>query len=372
MATALTPTTATVAANERTPRVADPNARSVVAYTGLFSYFNPSQDIVTNIKDSITEGVWTPSIGGVLTAHYTSSIQSASSGMQYLDIYQEAATSTTAEVQYSIAYGSYYGSGSALYGNSIYSPTKITYAQYSNILLPFTSDKFVLANGTVCDEIAIINFKRERLKEQLDPGGWELHLSGSNVNQLSLIDDFSINPAGTPSDGGIVYNIVSGSNTNSTPVYNPSAPVYYGLAYPEHGIIVLNASGSSSVNDIINVPWSFAPSTTTSINQNNNFTTYRAINSSSYFAARNKQTINSTYYFVRVLNNAFNYSNNPTFTTGSLGDVRFPTMIKDPKVYITTVGLYNDNNELLAIAKVSQPILKAFNKEVTLRIRLDF
>ena len=331
-------------------------------YTGLFSSFNPTQDIVTNVVDNITEQVWSSGVtAGLLTSSYISTAQSNSSGIYYLDIYQsDPATVSNAEVQYSIAYGNYYGSGSAQVSSSYY-PTQTTYYQYRNVLLPASSDKFVTADGTVMNSITIVNFKRERLKEELNPGGWELRLKGITGTNLSLIDDYSTKPLGTETDGGLVYNIVSGSITNG--VYGGTNPIYYGLSYPQSGILVLD---SAHVSQSANIPYSSGSAV------NNNIVTFNAIHSASYFSARNYQTINSTYYFVRVLNNMFNYSNNPSFTTGSLGDLRYADMISDPKVYITTVGLYNDNNELLAVAKVSQPLQKAFNQEATLRIRLDF
>ena len=68
----------------------------------------------------------------------------------------------------------------------------------------------------------------------------------------------------------------------------------------------------------------------------------------------------------------YNFSNNPTFTSGSQGTFTHPTFFKDPKVYITTVGLYNDNNELLAVAKLSKPLLKTYNREALIRIKLEY
>ena len=44
----------------------------------------------------------------------------------------------------------------------------------------------------------------------------------------------------------------------------------------------------------------------------------------------------------------------------------------DPKTYITTVGLYNNNSELLAVAKLRQPILKSTSREALIKVKLDF
>ena len=88
--------------------------------------------------------------------------------------------------------------------------------------------------------------------------------------------------------------------------------------------------------------------------------------------ARSSEQVKSTYYFVRVKNAEYNYSNNPSFVTGSLGELFFNTMIQDPQVYVTTVGLYNNRRELLATAKLSQPLLKNYTREALIKVKLDF
>ena len=90
------------------------------------------------------------------------------------------------------------------------------------------------------------------------------------------------------------------------------------------------------------------------------------------FQARSAEVISSTHYFLRLSNKEFNYSNNPSFATGSNGQLSLPDFENDPRVYVTTVGLYNDSNELLAVAKLSRPLEKSFSKEALLRVRLDF
>jgi hypothetical protein len=90
------------------------------------------------------------------------------------------------------------------------------------------------------------------------------------------------------------------------------------------------------------------------------------------FIGRNEEEVASTHFFVRVKNQQFNFSNNPTFVTGTLGDLYWQTMIKNPTVFITTVGLYNDGNELLATGKLSQPLKKTFTREALIRVKLDY
>ena len=68
----------------------------------------------------------------------------------------------------------------------------------------------------------------------------------------------------------------------------------------------------------------------------------------------------------------FNASNNPSFVVGDLGELKYASFVNDPQVYITTVGLYNVNRELLAVAKLSQPLLKNKTKELLIKVKLDF
>jgi hypothetical protein len=90
------------------------------------------------------------------------------------------------------------------------------------------------------------------------------------------------------------------------------------------------------------------------------------------FFLNSQETISSDYIFVRARNAEFNYSENPSFISGSTGEILFSSFINNPQTYPTTVGLYNDTNELLAVAKLSRPLLKDFTKEVLVRVKLDF
>ena len=89
------------------------------------------------------------------------------------------------------------------------------------------------------------------------------------------------------------------------------------------------------------------------------------------FTIQSEETVTSNYVFVRVRNSEFNYSTNPSYITGS-GELRHDVMINTPQAYITTVGMYNDNNDLVAVAKLSKPLLKDFTKEALIRIKLDY
>ena len=93
-----------------------------------------------------------------------------------------------------------------------------------------------------------------------------------------------------------------------------------------------------------------------------------------YFQAKRQEEVTSRHYFVRATANEFNATTNETFYTESVSGIKkvIPGLRTDPKTYITTVGMYNDNNELLAVAKLSQPILKSKSREALIKVKLDF
>ncbi len=85
-----------------------------------------------------------------------------------------------------------------------------------------------------------------------------------------------------------------------------------------------------------------------------------------------EEVLTSNFVFVRARNAEFNYSQNPTFIDQNTGGVRFTDFITAPQTFITTIGLYNDNGDLLAVAKLSKPLKKDFTKEALIRVKLDF
>jgi hypothetical protein len=99
---------------------------------------------------------------------------------------------------------------------------------------------------------------------------------------------------------------------------------------------------------------------------------YKSISGSGAFTLNSEETISSDYIFVRARNSEFNYSENPSFISGSTGEVIYSYFINNPQVYPTSIGLYNDSNELLAVAKLSRPLRKDFTKEALIRVKLDF
>ena len=330
--------------------------------TSAFTTFDPADKITTD-NVIITETLWSPEIGGVLSTFYTSSVQVASTGDYYYDVYQTDPVDDIAAVQFSIAYGNLQGSGSyekfTNMGVSGYTPSKAIYSQYANILLPANTN-FSLYNGNATTSFIAISFERERVKEILDPGNWELTLDNGAGTITTLIDDNFGTEEASITDN---YNIVSGSFTNG--IY--SSVVYYGKVYPKFGIMILDAAILLSAAGV-NITVSEHSTSAT----NNNYIMFAAIKAGASFEARNKQTLSSQYYFVRVKNNAYNNSTNPTYYSGSYGYLRFPDFVSNPVSYITTVGLYDNYNRLLSVAKLSQPIKKTKTTESLIRVCLNF
>jgi hypothetical protein len=120
----------------------------------------------------------------------------------------------------------------------------------------------------------------------------------------------------------------------------------------------------------------FTTNTASNSEGNNHFGLYHSISGSGVqsaeFLARNSEKITSTHYFVRIKNAEYNFSNNPSYVTGSVGELSQTSFVGDPKTYITTIGLYNDSQELLAVAKLSKPLLKSFQREALVKVKLDF
>jgi hypothetical protein len=345
---------------------------------GIYKKFG-SIDKVTNRTEVVTSGIWSGDAGS-LTTFYTSSAQSASvSGKYYLDVYNEIPTSDSAEVQFSIAYGHISGGGVPTLSQTDTSKleTKAIYSQFRNLLLDGADTYFSVYGGTVAgahdlQHFYALNINRARYKERLDPGNIQIDLSGSR-GRITLIDDSG--QLETVGASGRVFNMVSGAlnigtaNEGTINSYTASNGLGWGLFYPDAGIILLNPSAISSSVGVTFTSQSVAATYGNVSNMRNIFT---AISGGADFQVRRTENVSTSHYFIRANNREFNFSNNPTFVTGSTGQFVQSTFERDPKVYITSVGMYDDANELLAVAKTSKPIEKSFDKEVAIKVKLDF
>lgn len=341
-----------------------------------FSRLDP-QDFVVS-ADAITATLWS---GGMptLSTFFTSSVQEAgSSGDFYLNVFQTASTLDTAEIQFAIAYGNAAGSGSALYNPAVagLSPTSTIYGQYQNLVLGDENTDFVFGPFT-SSEFWAISFERTRYKESLLPGSLTLKLSGS-LGVISLTDNSNYVTSQTFTEAGRVFQLISGSagvkvTTNATTADGFSLNSgSYGWLLPDIGTILLNPSALSG--SLASGGIGLVVSRSSNADGDNNGRLFRAISGSTArtFTINSQETITSDYIFVRARSAEYNYSENPSFISGSTGEVIYPMFINNPQTYVTTIGLYNDTNELLAVAKLSRPLPKDFTKEALVRVKLDF
>ena len=344
-----------------------------------FKRLDPEDFVVS--ADSITSPAWTNNVT-TLTALYTSSVQEASSnGNYYLNVYQTASTNASAEIQFNIAYGNSTGLGSLLYNTGIanLSPTRTVYGQFRNLIYGDENASFIFGGVTQTD-FYVITLDRTRFKQTLLPGSMNLRLYDSSGNTIRLTDNSNDTSVITYLDCGRVFQIVSGSSgyaitTNNAPdavANGMTISGSYGLMLPDIGTIVLNARALDL--DFTNGGVSLNTATGSNSDDNNPARLFARLSYSnaSSFAINSQETVTSDFAFVRARNGEFNYSENPSFISGSTGTIVYDAFIQNPQTYITTIGLYNDNNELLAVAKLSKPLKKDFSKEALVHVKLDF
>ena len=329
-----------------------------------------------------------------MTTFFTSSINAgmngnnftstSSSGQFFLEVFQQVPVATSS-VEFTIGYGHRHGSGATDFSQGVggegFSATRTIYSQYRQLVFGDESQNFTF-NGTTPDDIYVINFERARIKQGLKPGSLNIKLAsgstdaGHPFNVLHLTDD-SVTTTGsaTLTNLGRQFNLVSGSSgVMSGSTLAQTTQGSFGFVYPDAGIIILNPNAlgnqlGGTASDLTNLT-SNVTSDSDAINTRKLLKALKHQSASS-FVVDNEEKVSSQFYFTRVTNQEFNYSTNPSFTSND-GTLKFNSMANNPKVFITTVGLYNDTNELLATAKLSQPLSKDFTKEALIRIKLDY
>lgn len=330
-----------------------------------------NEDVIVS-ADSISSTVWSTDTYELSTYATSSTQEAATSGDYYLNVYQTGSDLSNSAVQFSIAYAHRDGLGSTPYNSEVAgkSPTSTIYGQYRTLVLG-DEEQDILFGGVASQKgFYAISIDRARYKEKLLPGTFNLKLN-DGVTDLFLTDNSGQVSTVTYNDAGRVYDIITGSNgvaydggTGYSDAGNYVAS--FGKFLPDIGVVILNGQALDNHLGVLNFETGSGDD-----NGDNNAKMYAAINRGSSFKLNSEETISSNYVFVRVRNGEFNYSNNPSNITGS-GELRHNAMVNNPQAYITSVGLYNDNNDLLGVAKLSKPLLKDFTKEALIRIKLDY
>ena len=381
-----------------------------------------SNNDVISTKTLLHEAI--PLTGSIVSGTYSDlNIKNFAHG-QFQSVYDYPYLSSSANHVFDITAG--YSAHSALSGasNRVAQRKKINiYNQMAQVLMGFDhtgsvqmfdEDGDLLAGGTKIDSAYFLNFSRLLVKDEIKKGSFSLELMvGPKAPQRSAPDhhtqiikladtnaqnDFRVNsPAG---EYGILYATVSanGSDTSNILV-QPNGTQKAGLIFYQAGIVVLTSSvllrketgpeqnlrGSGILHETgISSPVTASIFGHKGYNSSTPETAHQLLTGSNISAScdalrsrifnlsfNNTTELNSTVYFCRANHNEFNYSSNPTYLSASKLRVKQQST-DSPVSFVTTVGLYSADNELMAVAKLSEPLRKDPTNEMTLRVRLDY
>lgn len=365
-------------------------------------------------------GIWldyTGSMCGNLTTFFTCS---QDTGSYKKSVFSAQCFTCSSTPQFDIAYGHDGGSGSRdLGGYDWLTPSNAVYGQYRGLCLDPGQKRFRLGNREIFHFYAL-KVKQDRMGDRFDEGNFELNLAqlsgslflagngnrnahtGSNVKLsgtgqvLRLVDDSRLDYRTLTSNAystfyrdvsgsktfqdttaGRSYFVVSGSLEDG--IFNGSAtssnqPHVYGLVYPQQGIIILDA-------ELLDASASFLTVTGSDVAGDNAMKMFTAISGAALytdasgdvlgFQARKIKYDYVEQFFVRVKNYDYNFTNNLTYQTGSEGDI-ISDFYQNQKVFISSVGLYDDAHNLIAVAKPSFPIFKSYTEEALIEISLKY
>lgn len=340
------------------------------------SFIDLSQEDSVISSEVVVAPCWSGNVY-TLTSFFTSSAQETGSGKFFLDVNQSSLVSSGSQVQFSIAYGHVSGSGSAPFNSQIeeYTPTRDIYGQFRSLIYGDENAAFNFggSNG-ISKDIFVISVNRSRYKEAINLGSLNLKLTSGSYS-VDLTDNSNDVSAVTYIGTNRVYSIVSGSNGrsyNNLSVQTNSGS--YGLLIPDLGVVLLNPRALSLpyANGGITLPIDSTPSTSYTLPySSNNSNLYRTINVGSNFSLKSEETISSKFISINVKFGQLNYTTNPSIIDNK-GNLLYQSLIDNPQSYATTVGLYNETNELLAVAKLNKPLVKDNTKTLSIRTKLEF
>jgi len=344
-----------------------------------FVAFQPDDSVISS--DATVAPMWS-NYTASLNTFFTSSTQETSTGGKfYLDVYNidPVANPASSEVQFSVAYGHISGSGSAYFNAAITNrtPTRDVYGQFRTLIYGDENTQFSFGSSTYTSkDIIVISVNRARFKESFNPGSLTLKIT-SGSNSVTLTDDSTVTSTSTYVGTSRIYQLLSGSANNvSSSNYTVSGS--YGIMIPDEGLIILNpralanpAGPLGGLGAVFNETSASQYAVSGVSGSANNQMIFKMISSGGNFTLQNYETISSRYFFVRVKNTDFNYTTNPSIIDSN-GNLLYTQLIYNPQTYPTTVGLYNDSGDLLAIAKLNKALVKDFTKELLLRVKLDF
>ena len=364
---------------------------------------NLTTDNVSNVRTRLHEAI--PITGSIVSGTYTAdgNIKEYGHGM-FQSVYDYPYLSSSANHIFDITLGA---SSQFTYYSSITNQKQKKnniYNQMAQMMFGYDqtgSIQVIDRDGVLTDAVSeankhlapiFINFSRLLTKDEIQKESFSLELMLSrgyaapadSTLRIQLIDSGAINNYRINSPIG-EYAILYVTNSAGSPINGTS--IQAGGADPFKAGLIFYQAGIAVINPFIFYPSSssgiISGSTPVSMSVTNlsmaDLTTGSTINDAAdairnriYNISFNNTTeLNSTIYFCHVGANEFNYSSNPTYLSGS--QIRVKQVPSDPPVaYFTTIGLYSADNELLAVAKLSEPFRKDNSVDKTFRIRLDY
>jgi len=360
------------------------------------------KDIVST-RNLLHEAI--PITGTIVSGTYDgNNIKNYTHGM-FQSVYDYPYLSSSANHIFDLTVG--YGSSSGLSSStSTQNAKKINiYNEMAQVLAGFDQNGVVrafdedgdLSQGTKINEALFFNFTRLLAKDEIKKGSFSLELGATAAyttpdSATVLITDASGSEGYKVNSPAGEYGILFAKDGTGTPMASPFGTVGMpcGLLYYQAGIAVLSASvfqsgsiyggadlvqpGLLAANAQMGQPdapgeagFIEAVLTGSAISGACDDLRHRIVNVS----FNNTTELNSTIYFCRASHNDFNYSSNPTYLSASKMVVK-NNSTDSPVSYTTAVGLYSADNELLAVAKLSEPLKKDPSSEFTLRVRLDY
>ena len=340
--------------------------------------FNIAEDVVST-EVVVTDGFGDGGLGTINGSDLTTSSLSDTQKNYYYNL------QLNSKDHFSVAYGHIGGSGSANQSSVQEGETQAIYKQFYNIVEPNRQNlKRSSTNGFVINEVTqsdayFIVAERLQMKDRLNPGTWTLTLSGSDssgaATELLLTDNSKITDA-SAAPFGQRYDIISGSAGTQV------GSTKYGFFYPDAGILVL---GGNLVSASLPGHPGFVTASSTPVEKASGLAPDLRVTSAAdnahkistamklgTFTLRSEENQYIFDYFCRAKVNEFNYSENMTFWSGSQYTIRHSDMQNNPQVYITEVGLYDDNGDLMAVGRLSGALEKNFSSEAIVKVRLTY
>ena len=360
----------------------------------MIKQFNIADDTITT-QIGVTNGFFDGGVGTLAGSGFTTSSLSAAQKSYYYNLQYNT------KDHFSITYGHILGSGSAEESTTVEGTTQAIYKQFFNFTEPNSEnlrdgtgwqmiDGTNGSNAVTQEGVYILSAERLQMKDRLNPGTWTINLSGSEgsgsgalhfgARNLSLTDDSKTTVAES-APFGPRYHIVEGSAGEVTTDYTTRT---YGFFYPDAGLMVFSANAlSSSIPGDENYITSGSDHgladgngltqdlrVTDAADNANKLRT--AIQRGTGITIRSEEQQYIYDYFCRAKASEFNLSQNITFWSCSTYEIRHSDMVTNPQTFISEVGLYDTQNSLLAIGKLSSPINKNFSSEAIVKVRLTY